>query len=239
MPRRPALAVLAVFCAAATSAQVRKDPVTPAPSLPDSAVPGYDAGRAFEGPALTDVAPPPPPGPPSGPALSTGRARASGRGPVEPEPTLEPELLAAPVPVDKALFDKLVTHVRKHCSSEEDSGLCCLTGQSPLKKPAPNRTACLDVRVPAEEGNVHHAVYREVFLGLTLLSTTALPKEKRVEHVTLRAGMDGSVTQVEVSSEGADGLEQRRANAMKPGETEPLFSEAAKDLLVISPRVRI
>jgi hypothetical protein len=161
------------------------------------------------------------------------------RGPVEPEPTLEPELLAAPVAVDKVLFDKVVTHVRKYCTSEEESGLCCLSGQSPLKKGAANRTACLDIRVPAEEGDVHPAVYREVFLGLTLISTTVVPKEKRVEHVTLRAGMDGSVTQVEISSEGSDGVEQQRANAMKPGETEPLFSEAAKDLLVITPRVRI
>lgn len=237
MPRTPALAVLALLCAAAASAQVQKDAVKPAPSLPDSAIPGLNAGRAFEGPATSDVAPPP--GPPSAPALSTGRAAASGRGPVEPEPTLEPELLAAPVAVDKALFDKLVTHVRKHCSSEEESGLCCLSGQSPLRKSAPNRTACLDVRVPQEEGDVHQAVYREVFLGLTLLSTTVIPKEKRVEHVTLRTAMDGSVTKVEISSQGSDGLEAHRANAMKPGETEPLFTEAAKDLLVITPRVRI
>lgn len=163
----------------------------------------------------------------------------SVRGPVEPEPTLERELLPAPVPVDKALFDKVVTHVRKHCSSEEDGGLCCLSGQSPIKKAAPSRTACLDIRVPKDEGDVHLAVYREVFLGLTLLSTTVIPKEKRVEHVTLRAAMDGSVTRVEMTSEGADGLEQRRADEMKPGETEPLFTEAAKDILAITPRVRI
>lgn len=239
MSRTPTLAALALLCAAAASAQVRKDPVKPAPSLPDSAIPGFDAGRAFEGPAPSDVAPPPPPGPPSAPAFDGRRAGPATRGPVEPEPTLERELLPAPVAVDKALFDRLVTHVRKHCSSEEDSGLCCLSGQSPLKKAAPNRTACLDVRVPQEEGDVHQAVYREVFLGLTLLSTTVIPKEKRVEHVTLRAAMDGSVTKVEMSSEGEDGLVGHRADAMKPGETEPLFTEAAKDLLVITPRVRI
>lgn len=165
-------------------------------------------------------------------------AKPAAKGPVEPEPTLEPSLLAAPVPVDKPLFDKLVTHVRKYCASDEESGLCCLSGQSPLKKSAPNRTACLDVRVPQEEGDVHLAVYRETFLGLTLLSTTSLPKEKRVEQVTLEVAMDGSVTQVEISSEGAEGLEHR-ADPMKSGETEPLFSAAAKDLLLITPRVKI
>jgi hypothetical protein len=238
MSRLPALAVLALLCTTGTSAQVAKDGAKPAPSLPDSVIPGYDPGRAVDG-AARDVAPPPPPGPPSAPAVDGRRLGPSTRGPVEPEPTLEPELLAAPVAVDKALFDKVVTHVRKHCTSEEDGGPCCLSGQSPLKKGAANRTACLDIRVPAEEGDVHLAVYREIFLGLTMISTTVIPKEKRVEHVTLRADMDGSVSKVEISSEGDDGVEQLRANAMKPGETEPLFTEAAKDMLVIAPRVRI
>lgn len=172
------------------------------------------------------------------PAIEGRQVGPSVKGPVEPEPTVDPALLAAPVPVDKALLNKLVTHVRKYCAPDEDSGLCCLSGQSPLAKNSPNRTACLDIEVPQGEGDVHQAVYRETFVGLTLLSTASIPKERRVEQVTLEVGMDGTVTQVEISSDGPGGTQQR-ANPMKPGETEPLFDLAAKDLLLIAPRVKI
>ncbi|TBR19111.1 hypothetical protein EPO15_14635 [bacterium] len=232
MPFAPALALLTLLAAPSYSQVKREDAKAAPPALPQSAVPGAAAGgKAYDGAAA--------PGAPSTPPAVEGRrVGPSTKGPIEPEPSLEPSLLAAPVAVDKPLFDKLVTHVRKFCSPDDESGLCCLSGQAPLKKGAPNRTACLDVQVPQEEGDVHYAVYRETFVGLTLLSTTALPKEKRVEQVTLEVAMDGSVTQVEISSEGTDGL-QHRANPMKAGETEPLFTAAAKDLLLITPRVKI
>lgn len=227
----PTLALLTLLAGPAPAQVVREEAkpaqAAPLPTLPKSAVPPpVNGGRPLS--AAPDRAP----------GVEGRRVGPSARGPVEPEPALEPALLTAPVAVDKPLFDKLVTHVRKYCSPDEDSGLCCLSGQSPLKKAAPNRTACLEIEVPVEEGDVHRAVYRETFVGLTLLSTTALPKEKRVEQVTLEVTMDGSVTQVEIASEGADGL-QHRANPMKPGETEPLFMAAAKELLLITPRVKI
>ena len=240
MSRTPARVAVALFCALQASAQVfdgeaRPAPPAAAPSLPPSAVMGAAAAaesrREFEGN-------PRPAGPERAPALEGRPLGPSAKGPLEPEPTPDRSLLAAPVAIDKTLLNKLVTHVRKYCSADEDSGLCCLSGQSPLSKNAPNRTACLDIEVPQEEGDVHQAVYRETFVGLTLLSTTSLPKERRVEQVVLEVGMGGSVNQVEISSEGSGGL-AHRANPMKPGETEPLFDLAAKDLLLIAPRIRI
>lgn len=232
MSLSPALALLTLLANPSCAQGRREELRAAAPALPNSAVPGAQAaGRVFDGAAAAA-------GPAAAPVPEGRAVGSSARGPVEPEPTLEPALLAAPVAVDKALFDKLVAHVRKHCSADEDSGLCCLSGQSPLQKAAPNRTACLDIELPQEEGDVHLAVYRETFVGLTLLSTTARPKEKRVEVVTLELAMDASVTQVEISSEGPDGP-SHRANPMKPGETEPLFAGAAQDLLLITPRVKI
>lgn len=234
-----ALTLLTLFAVPSSAQVVReeaKPPQAATPALPRSVIPDPVAtGHPAQAEAPRVL---PSPGPDRAPAIDGRRVGPSAKGPVEPEPTLEPTLLAAPVAVDKPLFDKLVTHVRKYCAADDESGLCCLSGQSPLKKGAPNRTACLDIEVPQEEGDVHLAVYRETFVGLTLLSTTSLPKEKRVEQVTLEVAMDGSVTQVEISSESAEGLAQR-ADPMKAGETEPLFTAAAKDLLLITPRVKI
>lgn len=247
MSLAPAL-TLALFSLSA-AAQTPRDKPEPSPVLPRSAIPEsaqapgagpagepdtvgrpIDGARRSEVPAVGEARRV---GPSQGPVVTVPGAR----GPVEPEPTLEPQLLAAPVPVDRELFNRLVTHVRKHCA-EDEGGMCCLSGQSPLKKSAPSRTACLEVGVPQEEGDVHHAVYREVLSGLTLVATEARPKEKRVEQVLLEMGMGGSVDRVSIQSEGADGV-QLRADALKPGEAEKLFDAAAKDLLTITPRVRI
>lgn len=241
-----ALALALALLTAPACAQTRKG--KPEPSLPRSVIPEsarapgagpagepdtvgkpIDGARRSEVPVIGESRP-------VGPG--TAPAEKGRRGPVEPEPTLDPEILAAPTPVDPELFSKLVTHVRKHCS-EGEGGLCCLSGQAPLKKGAPARTACLEIGTPVEEGDVHHAVYREVFTGLTLVTTESLPKEKRVEQTVLEMGMGGSVDRVAIESEADAGDKSHRANALKPGEAEKLFTDAAKDLLTITPRIRI
>lgn len=222
MSRALALVVLLPLCA---SAQAKRDP---APALPPSAVPGPKA------PAPSGAAPagavPELKGAPLSPRL---------KGPTEPEPAVveEPGLLAAPAPVDAKLFSRLVDHVRKHCATDEESGLCCLSGQNPLKKKAATRTACLEIEVPEAPDGVSHAVYRENLLGLTVVTAEVRGKPPAVEYTTLELGMGGSVTQAEMEAEAPEGV-QRRGNPMDSKEASSLFESAAKDLLTITPRVK-
>lgn len=220
MSRALALSLLLPVCAAA---QAERDP-----ALPPSAVPG----KAAKGAAV-----PAPPG--AVPELKGVPLAPQLKGPTEPEPSVveEPGLLAAPAPVDAKLFSRLVEHVRKHCATDEESGLCCLSGQNPAKKKAPTRTACLEIDVPSEEGDIHHAVYREVLMGLTLVTAEVKAKPSAIEYTTLEMGMGGAVTQAEMETEASEGT-QRRANPMGAGEAASLFDSAAKDLLTITPRVK-
>lgn len=177
---------------------------------------------------------------PAVPELKGGPLGPSLRGPTEPDPQAEeePGLLRAPVPVEEKLFSRLVDHVRKHCSNDEESGLCCLTGQSMLKKSAPTRTACLDIEIPEAEPGVQQAVYRETLRALTIVTAQAKGKPPIVEYTTLEMGMGGSVTQAEMEAEGAEGV-QHRKDPMKPEEAKRLFEGAAKDLLTITPKVKV
>lgn len=220
MSRALALSVLLPLC---SSAQSGRDT-----ALPRSAVPV---------PAAKGSAVPPAPG--AVPEIKGAPLAPSLKGPTEPEPSVveEPGLLAAPAPVDRALFSRLVSHVRKHCSADEESGLCCLSGQNPLKKKAPTRTACLEIEEPSEESDVHHAVYRENLLGLTLVTAEVKGAGKGIEYTTLEMGMGGTVTQAETETEGAEGT-RRRADPMPEAEASSLFESAAKDLLTITPRVK-